>query len=186
MKPKSKSIFRSSPHSEQGFTTASAATGDQRQRRLSGLSYQSREVAGGQQGAAESESYSRSARHYRSRSELGSPRRYASQTLLDGTRPGPSAPHSRRDALQSLQRELDSLSRSPRTTAATAAAEFPAASAASGYTSDLEYSRSAAATSTARGAGGGFDYGGRFLNESVGLGTSCLVAPRSLNGTCLF
>ena len=66
------------------------------------------------------EGYSRSVRQqqssggfaqgqYRSRSELGSPRRYASQTLLDGARPGPTTPHSRRDALQELQRELDSL-----------------------------------------------------------------------------
>lgn len=65
---------------------------------------------------------------YRSRSELAGmggispPRRYASQTLLDGARPGPtttttninSKEHSRRDALYELQRELDSLaSRSP-------------------------------------------------------------------------
>jgi hypothetical protein len=63
---------------------------------------------------------------YRSRSELAGmggtspPRRYASQTLLDGARPGPitSTPittaHSRRDALYELQKELDSLaSRSP-------------------------------------------------------------------------
>ncbi|VDN44256.1 unnamed protein product [Gongylonema pulchrum] len=50
---------------------------------------------------------------YRSRSDMGSPRRYASQTLLDGTRPGPSTPHTRRDALHTLQRELDTLSRSP-------------------------------------------------------------------------
>lgn len=64
---------------------------------------------------------------YRSRSELAGmggtspPRRYASQTLLDGARPGPTTgptaattAHSRRDALYELQRELDSLaSRSP-------------------------------------------------------------------------
>lgn len=50
---------------------------------------------------------------YRSRSDMGSPRHYASQTLLDGTRPGPSTPHMRRDALHTLQRELDTLSRSP-------------------------------------------------------------------------
>uniref|UniRef100_A0A0R3RL03 Uncharacterized protein n=1 Tax=Elaeophora elaphi TaxID=1147741 RepID=A0A0R3RL03_9BILA len=50
---------------------------------------------------------------YRSRSDMGSPRHYASQTLLDGTRPGPSTPHTRRDALHTLQRELDTLSRSP-------------------------------------------------------------------------
>ncbi|EJD74869.1 hypothetical protein LOAG_17881 [Loa loa] len=50
---------------------------------------------------------------YRSRSDMGSPRHYASQTLLDGTRPGPSTPHIRRDALHTLQRELDTLSRSP-------------------------------------------------------------------------
>uniref|UniRef100_A0A158P9A7 Fibronectin type III domain protein n=1 Tax=Angiostrongylus cantonensis TaxID=6313 RepID=A0A158P9A7_ANGCA len=51
--------------------------------------------------------------NYRSRSDVGSPRRYASQTLLDGSRPGPSTPHARRDALSTLQRELDTLSRSP-------------------------------------------------------------------------
>uniref|UniRef100_A0A158R407 t-SNARE coiled-coil homology domain-containing protein n=1 Tax=Syphacia muris TaxID=451379 RepID=A0A158R407_9BILA len=51
--------------------------------------------------------------NYRSRSDMESPRRYASQTLLDGARPGPSTPHARRDALNTLQRELDTLSRSP-------------------------------------------------------------------------
>ncbi|VDN57315.1 unnamed protein product [Dracunculus medinensis] len=51
--------------------------------------------------------------NYRSRSDMGSPRRYASQTLLDGIRPGPSASHIRRDALHTLQKELDTLSRSP-------------------------------------------------------------------------
>jgi len=48
--------------------------------------------------------------NYRSRSDMGSPRRYASQTLLDGSRPGPATPHARRDALHHLQRELDNLS----------------------------------------------------------------------------
>ncbi|CAJ0941669.1 unnamed protein product, partial [Mesorhabditis belari] len=51
--------------------------------------------------------------NYRSRSDMGSPRRYASQTLLDASRPGPSTPHARRDALATLQKELDTLSRSP-------------------------------------------------------------------------
>ncbi|GMS87185.1 hypothetical protein PENTCL1PPCAC_9360, partial [Pristionchus entomophagus] len=51
--------------------------------------------------------------NYRSRSDVGSPRRYASQTLLDGARPGPSTPHAKRDAIHTLQRELDTLSRSP-------------------------------------------------------------------------
>ncbi|CAI5445350.1 unnamed protein product [Caenorhabditis angaria] len=61
--------------------------------------------------------------NYRSRSDVGSPRRYASQTLLDGSRPGPSTPHAKRDALHTLQKELDTLSRSsPR--------------GAAGYTSD--------------------------------------------------
>ncbi|VDN03313.1 unnamed protein product [Thelazia callipaeda] len=51
---------------------------------------------------------------YRSRSDMGgSPRRYASHTILDGARPGPSTPHARRNALHTLQRELDTLSRSP-------------------------------------------------------------------------
>ena len=51
--------------------------------------------------------------NYRSRSDVGSPRRYASQTLLDGSRPGPSTPHAKRDAIYTLQKELDTLSRSP-------------------------------------------------------------------------
>ena len=51
--------------------------------------------------------------NYRSRSDVGSPRRYASQSLLDGSRPGPSTPHVRKDALHTLQKELDTLSRSP-------------------------------------------------------------------------
>ncbi|CAB3401714.1 unnamed protein product [Caenorhabditis bovis] len=67
--------------------------------------------------------------NYRSRSDVGSPRRYASQTLLDGSRPGPSTPHARRDALQTLQKELDTLSRSPDVRGATPRT-------AAGYTSD--------------------------------------------------
>src|SRR5688572_17325043 len=68
--------------------------------------------------------------NYRSRSDVGgSPRRYASQTLLDGARPGPTTPHTRKDALHSLQRELDSLSRSPDATA----------TRAGGYSSDTGY-----------------------------------------------
>ena len=55
--------------------------------------------------------------NYRSRSDMGpgglTPRRYASQTLLDGSRPGPTTPHWRKDALETLQKELDTLSRSP-------------------------------------------------------------------------
>ena len=39
------------------------------------------------------------------------PAQYRSQTLMDGARPGPTTPgqHWRRDALESLQRELDTL-----------------------------------------------------------------------------
>uniref|UniRef100_A0A914W0E7 Fibronectin type-III domain-containing protein n=1 Tax=Plectus sambesii TaxID=2011161 RepID=A0A914W0E7_9BILA len=78
--------------------------------------------------------------NYRSRSDIGpgglaTPRRYASQTLLDGSRPGPTTPHWRRDALESLQRELDTLSRSPTTTGA-ADRSTPIAR---GYASDTGY-----------------------------------------------
>ncbi|CAD5222389.1 unnamed protein product [Bursaphelenchus xylophilus] len=62
------------------------------------------------------ETYASSSKRYnfKSRSDLNQQdRRYASQTLLDGARPGPIASHSRREALHSLQRELDNLSRSP-------------------------------------------------------------------------
>lgn len=93
---------------------------EQRQRHLSGTSYISRASGLDKQGI--SDNYSSRRYNYRSRSDVGSPRRYASQTLLDGARPGPTTPHSRKDALQSLQRELDSLSRSP--------------AAAAGYNSD--------------------------------------------------
>lgn len=69
--------------------------------------------------------------NYRSRSDVGSPRRYASQTLLDGSRPGPSTPHARRDALHTLQKELDTLSRSPEVRGAT-----PRGATSAGYGSD--------------------------------------------------
>ncbi|VDM43794.1 unnamed protein product [Toxocara canis] len=83
----------------------------ERQRYLSGTgtSYISRASAADR---SATDTYARRY-NYRSRSDMGSPRRYASQTLLDGTRPGPSTPHTRRDALHTLQRELDTLSRSP-------------------------------------------------------------------------
>lgn len=115
-----------------------------RHRHTSGASYLTTDRASamgsGRQGGAESyNSYKRY--NHRSRSELGSPRRYASQTLLDGPRPGPSAgPHNRNDAVQNLQRELDSLSRSP--------------VAAGGYSSDTSHMES----SRSRGARA-FDYG---------------------------
>lgn len=96
----------------------------ERQRHLSGTSYISRASGLDKQGV--SDNYSSRRYNYRSRSDVGSPRSYASQTLLDGARPGPTTPHSRKDALQSLQRELDSLSRSP----------AGATSAAAGYSSD--------------------------------------------------
>uniref|UniRef100_A0A915B8J5 Fibronectin type-III domain-containing protein n=1 Tax=Parascaris univalens TaxID=6257 RepID=A0A915B8J5_PARUN len=93
--------------------SASALARDtgERQRYLSGTgtSYISRASAADR---SATDTYSRRY-NYRSRSDMGSPRRYASQTLLDGTRPGPSTPHTRRDALHTLQRELDTLSRSP-------------------------------------------------------------------------
>lgn len=76
---------------------------------MSGTSYLSRASALDRQGT---DTYSRRY-NYRSRSDVGSPRRYASQTLLDGARPGPTTPHTRRDALHTLQRELDNISRSP-------------------------------------------------------------------------
>ncbi|GMT18237.1 hypothetical protein PFISCL1PPCAC_9534, partial [Pristionchus fissidentatus] len=63
--------------------------------------------------AFNTDTYSKRYNYLRSRSDLGSPRRYASQTLLDGSRPGPSTPHAKRDAIFTLQRELDTLSRSP-------------------------------------------------------------------------
>lgn len=86
--------------------------------------------------------------NYRSRSDVGSPRRYASQTLLDGARPGPTTPHTRKDALQSLQRELDSLSRSP------------AGATAAGYSSDTGYLESSSRTGSKHRAN--YDYG-KFL-----------------------
>ena len=81
--------------------------------------------------------------NYRSRSDVGSPRRYASQTLLDGSRPGPSTPHARKDALHTLQKELDTLSRSPDR------------STPRGYTSDNVYDT---VRSKARGYSN-YDYG---------------------------
>ncbi|KRY42983.1 Phosphatidylinositol phosphatase PTPRQ, partial [Trichinella spiralis] len=50
---------------------------------------------------------------YRSKSDLSPygyavPRRYPSQTILDGVRPGPTAPGSRREAVETLQKELSS------------------------------------------------------------------------------
>ncbi|KJH44140.1 hypothetical protein DICVIV_09836 [Dictyocaulus viviparus] len=85
-------------------------TVEQRSRHASGTgsSYITRSMADRQGTDTFSKRY-----NYRSRSDVGSPRRYASQTLLDGSRPGPSTPHLRRDALSTLQRELDTLSRSP-------------------------------------------------------------------------
>ncbi|CAI4231782.1 unnamed protein product [Auanema sp. JU1783] len=75
---------------------------------LNGSSYITRAAADRQGTDTYSKRY-----NYRSRSDVGSPRRYASQTLLDGSRPGPSTPHARRDALHTLQKELDNISRSP-------------------------------------------------------------------------
>ncbi|KAI6240848.1 hypothetical protein M3Y99_00392200 [Aphelenchoides fujianensis] len=87
-----------------------ATTSADRQRHTSGTSFRT----DGLEERINESSYSSSRRYnYRSRSDVESDRRYASQTLLDGARPGPLTPHARRDALHSLQRELDSLSRSP-------------------------------------------------------------------------
>ncbi|ETN71312.1 fibronectin type III domain protein [Necator americanus] len=99
-------------------------TAEQRSRHASGTgsSYITRGMADRQGTDTYSKRY-----NYRSRSDVGSPRRYASQTLLDGSRPGPSTPHARRDALSTLQRELDTLSRSPDR------------STPRGYTSDTAY-----------------------------------------------
>jgi hypothetical protein len=138
------------PTSESGGSVAGATSGfatGERQRRFSGA-ISELQVGGG---ATASESYSRSTRYHRSRSELGSPpHRYASQTLLDAPRPGPHAPHARKDALQSLQRELDSLTRSPpRPGAEASTGATGATTTGGGYSSDtgfLESSRSAGRT----------------------------------------
>jgi hypothetical protein len=103
--------------------------------------------------------------NYRSRSDIGpgglaTPRRYASQTLLDGSRPGPTTPHWRRDALESLQRELDTLSRSPTTTAA-ADRSTPIAR---GYASDTGYMNDTIRSRTGvsgHGYSNNYDYGRR-------------------------
>lgn len=86
------------------------------------------------------DTYSSRRYQYRSRSDLGvTPRRYASQTLLDGARPGPPAHGSwRRDALESLQRELDTLSRSPVNTTGERRQGYTT-STARGYSSDTGY-----------------------------------------------
>ncbi|KAI6201513.1 hypothetical protein M3Y96_00850200 [Aphelenchoides besseyi] len=119
---------------------ATSTTAD-RQRHTSGASasYMSRTSGLEQQ---ISDTYSSSRRYnYRSRSDVESPRRYASQTLLDGARPGPLTPHARRDALHSLQRELDSLSRSPDATRSP------------GYASDTGYLNDTARTRSRTGGG---------------------------------
>lgn len=85
-----------------------SAEAAERVRHTSGASYQSRAE---QQAEQQARRQQHQQHQYRSRSDLERDRRYASQTLLDGARPGPIASHSRRDALHSLQRELDSLSR---------------------------------------------------------------------------
>lgn len=147
-----------------------------------GTSYISRASGERQQGT---DSFSRRY-NYRSRSDLGvggitTPRRYASQTLLDGSRPGPTTPHWRRDALESLQRELDTLSRSPTTTTAAAggatAATIAGRTTPRGYSSDTGYMND-----TVRSRGGGvapiavrgnanYDYG---RHHTVSLSRSCM------------
>uniref|UniRef100_A0A915K3I3 Uncharacterized protein n=1 Tax=Romanomermis culicivorax TaxID=13658 RepID=A0A915K3I3_ROMCU len=81
--------------------------------------------------------------NYRARSDLGSlPRRYPSQTLLDGVRPGPATPHYR-EAVETLQRELGSLSKSGLGTGAVGRASSsyrrPAGTMGAGYSSDTGY-----------------------------------------------
>ena len=117
-----------------------------RTRYLSGTSYLSRASALDRQGT---DTYSRRY-NYRSRSDVGSPRRYASQTLLDGARPGPTTPHTRRDALHTLQRELDSLSRSPEVTGT----RVGGYSSDTGYLNDTTRSKTRAATGYSN-----YDYG---------------------------
>ncbi|KAK6029855.1 hypothetical protein OSTOST_04026 [Ostertagia ostertagi] len=137
-------------------------TMEQRSRHASGTgsSYITRSAADRQGTDTYSKRY-----NYRSRSDVGSPRRYASQTLLDGSRPGPSTPHARRDALSTLQRELDTLSRSPDRstprgyTSDTGNAYDTVRSKARGY-SNYDYdtfssSRHHETRSSAVGAGGG-------------------------------
>ncbi|KIH68493.1 hypothetical protein ANCDUO_01167, partial [Ancylostoma duodenale] len=120
--------------------TMESRTMEQRSRHASGTgsSYITRSMADRQGTDTYSKRY-----NYRSRSDVGSPRRYASQTLLDGSRPGPSTPHARRDALSTLQRELDTLSRSPDR------------STPRGYTSDTAYDT---VRSKARGGYSNYDY----------------------------
>lgn len=123
----------------------------ERQRHTSGQAYS---TSAADDDRVISESYSSSRRYnYRSRSDVDSPRRYTSQTLLDGARPGPITPHARRDALHSLQRELDSLSRSP--DAAARSAGY--ASDSGGYQNDTIRSRTQVGAS--RAGASSADYG---------------------------
>lgn len=120
--------------------------------------------------------------NYRSRSDIGpgglaTPRRYASQTLLDGSRPGPTTPHWRRDALESLQRELDTLSRSPTTTAA----GDRATPTARGYASDTGYLNDTIRSRTGAVVGQGisnYDYGRRLRRTHVGDAADRYVVTR--------
>uniref|UniRef100_A0AC35UE32 Protein-tyrosine-phosphatase n=1 Tax=Rhabditophanes sp. KR3021 TaxID=114890 RepID=A0AC35UE32_9BILA len=80
-----------------------------RSRHMSGASYMSRASGIDRQAT---DTFTKPYK-YRSKSDIGSPRRYASTTLLNGARPGPSTPHNKADALHTLQKELDTLSRSP-------------------------------------------------------------------------
>lgn len=89
--------------------------------------------------------------NYRSRSDVGAysadglPRRYPSQTILDGVRPGPTTPGHRREALETLQRELDTISRGStaaggRTSVARGTrGAFAVGESARGYSSDTGY-----------------------------------------------
>ncbi|RCN43892.1 hypothetical protein ANCCAN_10093 [Ancylostoma caninum] len=137
--------------------TMESRTMEQRSRHASGTgsSYITRSMADRQGTDTYSKRY-----NYRSRSDVGSPRRYASQTLLDGSRPGPSTPHARRDALSTLQRELDTLSRSPDR------------STPRGYTSDTAYDT---VRSKARGGYSNYDYGDYYLLIFLVSGSKALL-----------
>lgn len=77
------------------------------------------------------------------------PRRYPSQTLLDGVRPGPATSAHHREAVETLQRELGSISRNrtpvtsptsgPSAAYRRAAADARAGELARGYSSDTGY-----------------------------------------------
>ncbi len=94
-----------------------------------------RYASGTSVGRTSADTYSRRY-NYRSRSDMG--RRAGSQTLLEGSRPGPTTPTWRREALETLQRELGSISRTPRTPVGASTARS-GTDIARGYSSDTGY-----------------------------------------------